>query len=89
VQSYFAQQLAAQVTSVRLDVRNGLEQHFRDAEKLEREGLATKAHACKPPWRAIAPSASTAGLSTHDTASAALARLLRSDAPWPRARSCS
>jgi len=82
VQSYFAQQLAAQVTSVRLDVRNGLEQHFRDAEKLEREGLATKAQRLQATVaRDRAEREYQRALSTHDTASAALARLLRSDAP--------
>ena len=81
VQSYFAQQLAAQALQVRLDVRNGLEQHLTDADKLEREGLATKAQRLQATVaRDRAEREYQKAISTHETASAALARLLRSDA---------
>lgn len=43
VQTYFGQQLAAWALQVRSDVRDGLQRHLDDAEKLERGGMATKA----------------------------------------------
>ena len=43
VQAYFGQQLAEQAVQVRRDVRDGLQRHLEDAQKLEREGFATKA----------------------------------------------
>ena len=43
VQAYFGQQLAEQAVQVRREVRDGLERHLQDAQKLEREGFATKA----------------------------------------------
>ena len=43
VQVYFGQQLASQALRVRQDVREGLQRHLDDAEKLAREGLATTA----------------------------------------------
>lgn len=43
VQAYFGQRLAAQVLQVRGNVRDGLEQHLRDAQALQREGFATRA----------------------------------------------
>jgi len=42
-QAYFGQRLAEQAVDVRRDVRDGLNQHLSDAEKLEREGFATRA----------------------------------------------
>lgn len=43
VQTYFGQQLAAWALKIRGDVRDGLQRHLDDAEKLERGGIATKA----------------------------------------------
>lgn len=43
VQAYFGQQLAEQAVRVRRDVRDGLQRHLEDAQKLEREGFATRA----------------------------------------------
>lgn len=43
VEAYFGQQLAQQVVAVRLEVRNGLQEHYGHAQKLEREGFATRA----------------------------------------------
>ncbi len=43
VQAYFGQQLAAAVLAVRTDARAGLERHFQDAQKLERQGFASRA----------------------------------------------
>lgn len=43
VQAYFGQQFAEHVLIVRLDVRDGLQAHFQRAEKLEKEGFATRA----------------------------------------------
>jgi outer membrane protein TolC len=81
-QSYFAQQLAAQALRVRLDVRSGLEQHLGDTEKLEGEGLATKAQRLQATVaRDRADREYQRALSTYETVTAALARLLRSDAP--------
>lgn len=42
-QAYFGQRLAGQAVVVRRDVRDGLNRHLSDAEKLEREGFATRA----------------------------------------------
>ncbi len=42
-QAYFGQRLAEQAVDVRRDVRDGLNRHLSDAEKLEREGFATRA----------------------------------------------
>lgn len=42
-QAYFGQRLAEQAVGVRRDVRDGLNRHLSDAEKLEREGFATRA----------------------------------------------
>ncbi len=42
-QAYFGQRLAKQAVVVRGDVRDGLNRHLSDAEKLEREGFATRA----------------------------------------------
>ncbi len=42
-QAYFGQRLAEQAVVVRRDVRDGLNRHLSDAEKLEREGFATRA----------------------------------------------
>lgn len=43
VEAYFGQQLAQQVLVVRREVRDGLQQHYEHAGKLEREGFATRA----------------------------------------------
>lgn len=43
VQAYFGQQMATQVLLVREDVRAGLQQHYKRAERLEAEGFATQA----------------------------------------------
>ena len=43
VQAYFGQLLAQQALLVREDVRNGLQQHYDRADRLEREGFATQA----------------------------------------------
>ncbi len=43
VQAYFGQQLAEQAVQVRREVRDGLQRHLEDAQKLEREGFATRA----------------------------------------------
>ncbi|MBC7520740.1 MAG: TolC family protein [Sandarakinorhabdus sp.] len=43
VQAYFGQQLAAAVLTVRTGARVGLQQHFDDALKLERQGFASRA----------------------------------------------
>ena len=43
VQAYFGQQLATAVLAVRTDARGGLERHFQDARKLERQGFASRA----------------------------------------------
>lgn len=42
-QAYFGQQLAEQALAVRTDVRDGLQQHYDRASRLEREGFATQA----------------------------------------------
>src|SRR5262245_56889555 len=82
VQSYFGQQLAVQALRVRLDVRDGLAQHLSDAEKLEREGLATKAQRLQATVaRDNAERQYQQALSDLATVTATLARLLRSDAP--------
>ena len=43
VEAYFGQQLAQQVVAVRLEVRDGLHEHYAHARKLEQEGFATRA----------------------------------------------
>lgn len=43
IQAYFGQQMATHVLSVRSDVREGLQQHYHRASRLESEGFATKA----------------------------------------------
>lgn len=43
VQAYFGQLLAEQAVVVRQDVRDGLQQHFERASRLEAEGFATQA----------------------------------------------
>ncbi len=58
-QAYFGQRLAEQAVVVRRDVRDGLNRHLSDAEKLEREGFATRRSACRLPSPATRPSAST------------------------------
>ena len=45
VQAYFGQQLAAVALAVRADARAGLERHFQDALKLEKQGLASRSQA--------------------------------------------
>lgn len=43
VQAYFGQQLAAQVTKISAETRDGFEAHFQNALKLERQGFISKA----------------------------------------------
>ncbi len=43
VQAYFGQQLATAVLAVRTDARAGLERHYQDARKLEKQGFASRA----------------------------------------------
>lgn len=45
VQAYFGQQLATAVLAVRTDARAGLQRHFDDALKLEKQGFASRAQA--------------------------------------------
>ncbi len=82
VQVYFGQQLARQALKVRRDVRDGLQRHVDHADKLEREGFATKAQRLQA---AVArDQAEREYRHAHndlDTISASLANLLRSDRP--------
>lgn len=43
IQAYFGQQMASHALAVRTDVREGLQQHYHRASRLESEGFATKA----------------------------------------------
>ncbi len=45
VQAYFGQQLATAVLAVRTDARAGLERHYQDALKLEKQGFASRSQA--------------------------------------------
>lgn len=82
VEAYFGQQLAQQVVSVRREVRDGLLQHYRHAQKLEGEGFATRAQLLQAQ---VAVDAAERELlkAENDVAGAraALAGLLRSEQP--------
>lgn len=82
VQAYFGQQLATQALAVRTEVRDGLQRHLSDAEKLERHGMATKAQRLQATVardQAERDREKTAG--DLDTLRATLSRLLRSEVP--------
>lgn len=82
VQMYFGQQLARQALEVRRDVRDGLERHVENAEKLEREGFATKAQRLQAAVaRDQAEREYRRAQNDLDTISTSLANLLRSDRP--------
>ena len=82
VEAYFGQQLAQQVLAVRQEVRDGLQQHFQHAQKLEGEGFATRAQLLQAQ---VAVDGAERELleAANDLAGAqaALAGLLRSDQP--------
>ena len=82
VEAYFGQQLAQQVLAVRLEVREGLQQHLVHAQKLEREGFATRAQVLQAQV-ALDNAEREYRKSMNDLrgAEAALAGLLRSDTP--------
>lgn len=82
VQAYFGQQLARQALEVRRNVRDGLRRHVENAEKLEREGFATKAQRLQATVaRDQAEREYQRARNDLDTISASLANLLRSDRP--------
>lgn len=81
-QAYFGEQLATQALAVRLQVRDGLNGHLANAEKLEREGFATKAQRLQATVaRDSAEREYQKASNDRDTATTTLAQLLRSDAP--------
>ncbi|ALN93768.1 outer membrane efflux family protein [Lysobacter gummosus] len=80
VQLYFGQQLAAWALEVRSDVRDGLQRHLDDAEKLERGGMATKAQRLQATVaRDQAERDFQRARHDHDTITATLQRFLRED----------
>lgn len=82
VQAYFGQQLAARALAVRADVQSGLERHLKDAEALERNGMATRAQRLQATVaRDQAVRDHEKAASDLDTLRATLARLLRSAQP--------
>ncbi len=82
VEAYFGQQLAQQVVAVRLDVRNGLQEHHEHAQKLEREGFATRAQLLQAQVALDnAEREYIKALNDLRGAEAALAGLLRSEVP--------
>ncbi len=82
VQAYFGQQLAAWALQVRSDVRDGLQRHLEDAEKLERGGMATKAQRLQATVaRDQAERDYQRARHDLDTISDTLRRLLRSERP--------
>ncbi|QOW23810.1 TolC family protein [Lysobacter sp. H23M47] len=82
VQRYFGQQLARQALDVRRDVRDGLQRHVENAEKLEREGFATRAQRLQATVaRDQAERDYQRAINDLDTISESLANLLRSDRP--------
>lgn len=81
-QAYFGQQLAARAAVLRRDVRDGLDQHLSDAEKLEREGFASRAQKLQAKVaRDDAEREYQKALNDLSTANAFLAGLLRSTDP--------
>lgn len=82
VQAYFGEQLATQALAVRLAVRDGLDGHLSNAEKLEREGFATKAQRLQATVaRDSAEREYQKAINDRDTTTTTLAQLLHSDAP--------
>lgn len=82
VEAYFGQQLAQHVLAVREEVRDGLQEHYHHASKLEAEGFATRAQLLQAQ---VAVDGAERELlkATNDVAAAqaALAGLLRSEQP--------
>ena len=79
VRIYFGQQLASQTLDMRRDVRDGLQRHLSDAQKLEQGGLGTKAQRLQAMVaRDQAERDYQRALNDLDTISATLSRLLRS-----------
>lgn len=82
VQAYFGQQLAEQVLRVREQVRNGLQQHYQNAQKLEREGFATRAQLLQAQVAQDGAERDFRQASSDlHSAQTAFARLLHSDTP--------
>lgn len=82
IQAYFAQVLAEQALTVRRQVRDGLQRHLADSEKLERAGLATKAQRLQATVaRDQAERDWQKAVHDQRTAQATLARLLRQTRP--------
>src|SRR5690606_15464769 len=82
VQAYFGQQLARQVAGVRGDVRNGLQRHYDNTSKLEREGFITRAQLLQAQVALDnAEREYIKAVNDQRAAEEALARLLRSDKP--------
>ena len=82
VRVYFGQQLAEQALQARRDVRDGLQSHVEHAEKLEREGFATKAQRLQAEVaHDSAEREYQHARSDLGTISTTLANLLRSDRP--------
>ncbi|KAA3639097.1 MAG: TolC family protein [Proteobacteria bacterium] len=82
VQLYFGQQLARQALAVRRDVRDGLQRHVDNTDKLEQEGFATKAQRLQAAVaRDQAEREYQRAINDLDTISASLSKLLRSDRP--------
>lgn len=80
VQVYFGQQLASWARDVRTDVRDGLQRHLEDAEKLEHGGLATKAQRLQATVaRDQAERDYQRAVNDHGSVVATLARLLREE----------
>ena len=81
-QAYFTQQLAAQAATIRLEVRDGLEQHLVNTRRLEEEGFASHAQVLQA--QVARDEAQREWLKAGNdlqTARAFLAGLLRSDSP--------
>lgn len=81
VQAYFGQQLMQQVRDIRADVRDGLQLHLQQAQKLEQEGFATRAQRLQA--QVAADQAIRDYLkadSDYHNAAVALSGLLRTDA---------
>lgn len=77
-QAYYGQQLAERALGVRLDVLKGLQHHVEDVEKLESEGLATRAQKLQAQVaRDEAEREYQSALSALATANVSLAGLLR------------
>lgn len=82
VQLYFGQQLARLALEVRREVRDGLQRHVDNAEKLEHKGFATKAQRLQAAVaRDQAEREYQRARNDLNTISISLANLLRSDQP--------